>query len=458
MKPFSIKYLITDTKQSLQDIYNTREENAKGRLCSLLSSIITAFYNAFITGIFYTGFLSMYGISITGVGIVSFIPLFANIFCIFSPTILRHFKKRKGILIASKIYFYAMYILATTLMPLFVKDTQARLICFCVILFLAYSVYALFSSGFTTWFYHFYPADNEKRTRYLTYNQIFSSIVSSVILVLGAVVTDAVSGSPKQNQVILIMRYVAFLLVLIDVFVQSRAAEPENIETKPVSIRDVFTLPFKYRKFLLCLLFMFLWNYISQLVAGTWSYHLLNHMHFSYTLINVLNLFYTVMLLILSPFWRKVLRRYSWVKTFGIASLLWIPTEYLFFTMSLESTYLFVPLMIWQYFCSIGLNLSYSNILYMNIPEDNTTAHIAFYNVGANLFAFLGMVTGTYLASISGDSTIIFLGREIYSVQFGCLMRLIGYCIVAYICLTKWRSLSSEEEIRRIEDDYRMMK
>ena len=45
--------------------------------------------------------------------------------------------------IASKVFFYAMYIIATTLMPQFVHDKQARILWFGIILFVAYGVYAL---------------------------------------------------------------------------------------------------------------------------------------------------------------------------------------------------------------------------------------------------------------------------------------------------------------------------
>ena len=90
-----------ERKAAFLDIYNLKDDHAKGRLISLGSSLITSMYNVFITGIFYTGFLSMYDISITGVGIISFIPYIASCFSVFSPMVLRRFKKRKGILLAA---------------------------------------------------------------------------------------------------------------------------------------------------------------------------------------------------------------------------------------------------------------------------------------------------------------------------------------------------------------------
>ena len=95
---------------SLSDIYSLKDDDAKGRLISLGSALTTALYNVFITGVFYTGFLSMYGMSITSVGIISFIPYIGSCFSVFSSVILERIRKRKRILILSKVFFYSLYI------------------------------------------------------------------------------------------------------------------------------------------------------------------------------------------------------------------------------------------------------------------------------------------------------------------------------------------------------------
>ncbi len=452
----NIKNSVQAWKIQFRDIYNLKDENAKGRLINLGSSLMTAFYNVFITGIFYTGFLSMYDISVTGVGIISFIPYIASCFSVFSSLILERFQKRKKILVAAKIYFYAMYILATTLMPLVVTDPHARLVWFVVILFLAYSVYALFSPGFTPWFLTFYPPDNERRSRFFQLNQIFSSIMSSVVLITSALIADALKGSAHQNQLIIGFRYFAFLLVLVDVSMQACAKENPYPQSPRIHFAQVFTLPFRYRKFIYCLLLMFAWNYIANLNNGLWGYHLLNHMHFSYTLINAMSVMYTFILIFTSPLWRKMLLKYSWVKTFGIANIIWIPTEIICFCLSPERAYLYVPACVWQNLLSVGFNLSYSNILYMNLPQENTTAHIAFYSIGANLFAFLGLMTGTWVSSLTGESTIPFLGMQVYSLQFTTLMRAVTMGTLGLVCTLGWKAFSTDKDIQDVENHARM--
>ena len=438
---------------SFTDIFNTKDDDAKGRVINLGCTLLAAFYNVFITGIFYTGFLSMYGISITGAGIVTFIPYIANLFTIFSSRVLSRFRRRKPILIASKIFFYFMYIVATTIMPQIVLDPNARLVWFCIILFIGYAVYAPFSPGFTVWFYRFYPPENHRRTRYIQLCQIFSSIMSTIILLFSGLLTDAVAGSPIQDQLIIWFRYGAFVLVVVETMIQLRAKEYPAADDARLKLKEVFTLPFKYRKFLLCMIFMFTWNYISNLNNGLWSYHLLNHMQFSYTLINAMSVMYTVILLLTSGLWGKLLRMYSWIKTFGIACLIFVPTEIFFFLMTSDSTWIYVPNSFIQNVCSVGLNLAYANILYMNLPEENSTAHIAFHTIGCNIFAFLGLLTGTAVSSLTGDSTIPFLGMQIYSVQFTTLMRGVALFTIGMILVKKWRLFTRDEDIAEIERD-----
>ena len=436
---------------SLGDIYSLNDEESKGRLISLGSAVMTAVYNVFITGIFYTGFLSMYGISITGVGIVTFIPFIANCFSIFSPAVLDRFKKKKAVLLASKIYFYAMYIIATTVMPQFVIDPDDRLTWFIIILFLAYAVYALFCPGLTTWFYRFYPQDSGRRTRYIVLNQTFSSILSSSVLLLSGILIDAVEGSPLQDKMILGFRYFAFVLVLIDVAMQAFAKEYEAPKAPKVRLIDVFTLPFQYRKFLLCMILMFAWNYIANLNNGLWNYHLLNHLHFSYTIINTISMLYTIILLLTSTLWQRILRRFSWIKTFGIAVLLFVPTEFAMFTLTPGDQALYVGTALVQQILSVGLNFSYANILYMNLPEENSTAHVSFNTIGCNVFAFFGMITGTWISSLSGDNLVPFFGMEVYTVQHTTLVRAATLFTLGLLLILFWKKLTPDNEIAEVE-------
>lgn len=439
-------------RRDFGDIFGFHDEDAKGRTVYIFCVILNAFYNVFITGVFYTGFLSMNGMSITDAGVVTFIPYLGNLFSVFSSKILRHFKRRKPIMIAAKIYFYVMYILAATVMPQFVADPQQRLYWFAAIVFLAYALYAPFDPGFVIWFYRFFPQDDARRSRYLLYQQIAASIISSIILIFSSVITDAVTNAENQRALINGLRYFAFVLVLLEIAIQVQAKEYPVPPEEPLRLTQVFTLPLRYKKFMYCTLVMFAWNYISNLNNGLWNYHLLNHMQFSYTLINAMAVLYTIILLALSGFWQRVLARYSWIKTFGLAQLIWVPTEFLFFVMSPKSAWLYVPLCVAQHVLSAGINLSYANVLYMNLPKDNETALIAFNTLGRNFLAFLGLLTGTYVSSLTGDATAPFMGMQVYSVQFTCLLRAVTLFALGIILVLRWRSFTPDADVAMIDE------
>ena len=100
---------------------------------------------------------------------------------------------------------------------------------------------------------------------------------------------------------------------------------------------------------------------------------------------------------------------------------------------------------------AVGLNLSYANILYMNLPEENSTACIAFNIIGCNICAFLGLLTGTAVSSITGDSTVRLLGMDVYAVQFTTLMRAVGILAMGAILFRRWRSFTRDEDIATVE-------
>ena len=446
-----VKVVFQSWFRSLTDIFSFKDDESKGRVIALTSTLLTTFYNVFITGIFYTGFLSMYGMSITDAGILTFIPYIANLLSVFSPKLLGRFKERKKLLLTAKVIYYAIYIVVATVMPQFVTDPDARLILFIIIQAVAAGFYAFFGSGFTIWFYNFYPMENDRRIRYVMLSQIFSSILSSCVLIGSGMLTDALSGSPFQDQLILIFRYCAFVLVLIDVFFQSRAKEYPYVAEENTKLLEVFTLPFKHKKFLACMIMMFVWNFIANLNNGLWAYHLLNHLQFSYTLINTMSVLYTIILLCLSPVWNKLLRRYSWIKTFGIATLLFVPTEVMCFTLTPGDYGMYVLASLIQNIMSVGLNLAYSNILYMNLPKEKSTTYITFNTIGCNIFAVIGLMAGTAVSGITGDNTIPMFGMDVYSVQFTTLMRGFFLLILGLVLVTKWRMFTRDEDIVEVE-------
>ena len=82
----------------LHFLFNLKDEKAKGRCVMLTSSLLSSLISILTGGLFYTSFLMANGINLVSIGIISFVPFIANLFSVFSPSILERFEKRRWVL------------------------------------------------------------------------------------------------------------------------------------------------------------------------------------------------------------------------------------------------------------------------------------------------------------------------------------------------------------------------
>ena len=132
-------------------------------------------------------------------------------------------------------------------------------------------------------------------------------------------------------------------------------------------------------------------------------------------------------------------------------NLIAVPIEAMYFLMTPNTPLLYVILCLIQNMISVGYNLSYANILYMNLPNEDSTAYISFYAVGANVCALAGMVFGTWLVSRRADVPLSMLGRDVYMVQFANLIKSVLILCMGLMCYLGWQSFTSDEEINALK-------
>jgi hypothetical protein len=425
-------------------LFNFHEEQAVGRTSMLLSAVLTASINFLTTGVFYTSFLIVNGINLVNIGIISFIPLIANCFSIFSPLILERFEKRKQILAISRILYYAINILGITLLPVFVTDSHTKSICFAAIVFLANLVNALFSGGYAIWHLNFIP--DTVRAHYFSSQQVISTTISSVVLLLSSFIADALKDTPNQTLILYILRFVAFAIALADVLVLLLPTEyPYLKKVKSISIKNVFILPFSNKKFLLTMLVMAMWSFSSNLTSSSLNYYLLKDCGVSYSFINIINAGYAVFLIVFSSFWRHMMGKWMWMKTFAITAMLHMPTTLLFsFTNASNFIWILLIVRLTQHFLGVGINLAYANMPYINMPCEDRTNYIVFFTLITNLSAFCGMMLSTYFIAKTESVSFVFIVFPFTSVQVLMVLQAIGQLLTGFYVIKNLKKLSPE--------------
>lgn len=399
----------------------------------LIHTLIVSIANVFITGVFYTGFLTINGIDIVRVGIIAFIPYISWGFSLLSPVILSKIKKRRAILLANVVFYYATVVVATTLMPLFVSDFGQRTLWFGILLFLGNTSNALFGSGTAAWHINFLPKGDD-RNIFFSYSNLISALVGTGVAITASLIADELAGSSLQSVIITNMRYVAAGLIILSaslLFLIPKEFPYANIGKK-VSVLDIIRVPIRSRKFLLTALIVMLWSCFANVNASTWIYYVLNTVQVGYTYIYIGSIVNAICSAFLLRYWRRAISLHSWstmlLLTVFMTALLEFPIA--FATNRTQWVYIVVSII--QGFVTVGTSLVFANLFYVNLPKGNTDLFITFWNFTANISVLIGSAFGTWFLALTephGPWTIF--GLPFYGSQFLVIIKgllLLGLC------------------------------
>lgn len=441
--------------QHHEGLFNFRSDHSRGRCVMLASAIIVSVNSWLTTDIFYTSFLMIYGIDLVNIGIITFIPYIASCFGIFSPSLLERFPKRRWLLVGGKLAYYTLNILGITLVPVLVADPGMRIVCFGLIIFLANLINSLIGSGFSIWHLNFIP--ESIRADYFLKQSTVSSFIGIGISLISGVVADALSASPYANTIIILFRYVAFGLALIDVVVLSLPKEyPYPRSHERPRFKDIVTMPLSSRPFMVTMLVIVLHTFFSNVPASFVNYYLLNNVGVRFTYINVINMVYPFTLLFLQPVARRLINRFGWFKVLAVSMFLHAPSWIAYACVTGGNyIWLFTATRLFQHVIGVGLNTAYSNIAYVNLPPKDQTNYFSFYQLAVNLTAFISMMLGTWLVALIGGWTPVIAGIPFTSVQLLILIRALGNLVVPMVVFSRFRILDpqtrAEAELKKPE-------
>lgn len=432
-------------KVRFRELFNFTEEGGKGRSCMLLSGTLEYVISWLSSGLFYTSFLMINGIDIVNIGIITFVPYIANCFSIFSPSILERFKRRKLVLGIARAFCYSLNLLGITIMPYFVEDTTAKIVLFVAIVFTANVINGLFSNGYAVWHVNFIP--ERVRAEFFSAKMLVQSFIGCGAALLSSVIADAMAGSPYENTIILTFRYVAYALGLLDVLILCLPKEYAYSQTqdKP-HLRDIFTKPFQHYKFAMTMGIVFVWTFCSNVPASSLNYYLLDSVGVDYTFIYTINMFYPFFLLFFLPMWKRVLGKNGWFKTFAWSAMMHIPTTILYSCVTSANYFWALPLLrLTQHFFGVGMNMAYSNMVYINLPKSDQTNYVAFHTLVVNISSFLGMMAGTGFVAAFPDIVVNLFGLPFTNVQMLLWVQALGELVVPLAVLKLLPRITPDE-------------
>lgn len=445
----SLYKVVANIKGRFGDWAENRDETSHNRQNILLSNTTSGVVNNLIGGNFFTGFLLLLSADDGFMGLVTMAGFIGNLLQVLSPLLMERFAKRKSLLIISRAIIYFFNILVISLIPFIHVTNSVKLMLILVVILFINVINAVSAPGFAVWQIKSIP-ENIRAKFFSTFTTINGVIVYTVILASSKIV-DSFKASSNELQGLLLLRGIAFLLCLIDIFFLFKTKEyPYQSSDTKVNLVNTLLNPFREKKYMITVLIACLWNFSANIPGPYFSVYMLKDIKVSYSFLNLINMVNIPILIFMTPLWRRRINTTSWFKTLYFSMGLYL-LNYIGLAFVTSGTIFLYPVsIIFAFLIAPGINLVFSNIPYINIPEKNQTNYIGFYSTMNNLAALLGVLVGKEFIKHTEDIDISLLGISMQNKQYILLLTAVVMCIA--VLLIRFLNKKSENNNYQITD------
>ena len=246
-----------------------------------------------------------------------------------------------------------------------------------------------------------------------------------------------------------LLRVVALLICVYDIYLLTRIRElPRTDPVRKIKFSDLLIKPWKERVYLRTVLVVVLWSMIANIPGSYYTVYLLKDLNISYSYITLINMFNVVALVLLTPLWRRLIDRSSWLKPLSWAIML-LPRHYLLLALVAPGQLWLYPVgTIMGFIFLVGISLGFTGVAYINIPKENQTLFIGFYSTMSNLGALVGAsVSRAFMTAFEGTSFsllgIHFGEKQVMMMVVGFLMLGAGFTV---------RMVYQRNELEKVEN------
>lgn len=380
--------------------------------CNYTSNVIANL----VGGTFWTGYLLLLNADDAFIGTMTMISTAANMLQFLAPIFLERFQHRKLLLTVLRAVLYLINVVFIGVIPLFPAENQFKLTMLAISVLLVNIINAMISPGLSIWHVQSVP-ENVRQYFYSIITMTVGAVVALVNL-LGGKLLDIMTARDMAFEGLLLIRGVAAVLCVVEIILYLRIREyPYESSGEKFKLKDLFTEPFKHPKYLWTVAVVFLWCFAANVPGSYYTVYLLRNLNVSYSYINLISMLNVPIVLALTPLWRRVLSKHGWFKTLYLSIAVYL-VHYVLLMLVTEKTMFVYPIaLVLAYVFAIGINLSFTGIPYVNMPESRQTVFIGFYSSVSNLAALLGVTLGKYFVLFTEEWHLNLLGLEIGNKQ-----------------------------------------
>ena len=160
-----------------------------------------------------------------------------------------------------------------------------------------------------------------------------------------------------------------------------------------------------------------IWTFACALIGKYFEIYLLDIVDISYTNHSLSGIDSTPIILIMTPVWAQLLRKHKWYNMMAIA-VAGYSLAYIGNMLVMSSTqWMYIVVLLLCYLFNPCINIMFSTLLYMNMPEINRTAYLSFYALCTTLASFIGNILGTVFMNATNGMDITLFGTPFTNYQ-----------------------------------------
>ncbi len=388
------------------------EDRQRLLMCSYTSNVIANL----VGGTFWTGFLLLMNADDAFIGTMTMIATAANMLQFFAPLLLERFARRKELLIILRGLLYLLNVVFVGIIPLFPVASQARLMMLAITVFAVNILNAIISPGISIW--HVQSVPQNVRPHFYSIITMTVGAVVAALNLAGSKIVDLMTAHGMAYEGFTILRVVAAVLCVLELILYFKIKEyPYESTGAKFRLRDLVLEPMHNKLYLRTVSVTFLWNIAANLPGSYYTVYLLRNLGVSYSYITVISMINIPVTLFLTPVWRRVLAKHGWFKTLYLSVGVFL-LHFIILALVTKKTLILYPLsQVLAYVFAVGINLSFTGIPYVNMPEKRQTAFIGFYASVAYLAALTGVTIGKYFVILTDRMHFNVFGFEMVNKQ-----------------------------------------
>jgi hypothetical protein len=413
--------LLDSFHRQMTGLFGAGDELADNRKNIVLGNYAASTTANLVAGNFLTGLLLLMNADDAFMGLVTMATLFGNLLHVLSPLLLERFEKRKTLLIWGRVLVYTLNLLFIGAIPYLPYENKIKLAATLAVILLTNLLSAILGAGYAVW--HIRSIPEKIRTNYFTFFNVTNGVlVYSAILGFSKLV-DHFKAAGNEMAGLTVVRGIALILGLVDLFFLTRIREYENAKSsESLHFMAVLVNPFKNREYRKTVMTACLWCFSASIPGPYFTVYMLKDLKVEYSYLSIVGMLQLLTLVFVTPLWARRFSSPSGIEILRLGMLMIVFHYAGLVFVTRETLFLYPVIAFISYIATAGIGLVMSKLPYVNIPEGNQTNYIGFYNTMAYLAMLLGVGLGNLFIKLSEGKTLLLFGFSLQNKQYILLL------------------------------------